>query len=169
MAYVITNPGYIGAQPIANTDTTKRHLTGTIVQAVDPIYGSGEFIYLRGVASTTIGDVVSFTTSDGATNDGATIRWAGTTNTPLPLAVSMSANVSGQYGWYQIQGSAVVNASGSVSSGDKAYFQATALVTSSIVASKQVIGMMAASAQAVPVSGQAIYILERPSAQGAIT
>jgi hypothetical protein len=169
MAYVITNPGYIGTQPIAVTDTVKRHLTGTIIQAQDPVYGSGEFIYLLGVASTTIGDVVTFVTSDGVTQNGSTTRWAGTAITPVPLAVAMSANVSGQYGWYQIQGSAVVNASGTVAAGDKAHFQATAQVTSTVVASKQVIGMIASSAQAVPVSGQAIYILERPSAQSAIT
>lgn len=168
MAFVVTNP-VIGTQPIADTSTTKNHHTGTIVRAVDPTYGEGEFIYLRGVASTVAGDWVSYTTSNGATNDGATTRWTGTANTGLPLAVAMSANVSGQYGWYQITGSAVANCSGAVSAGEDVFFAQTATVGATTVGGKQVLGATAASAQAVPVSGQAIYILSRPFVQGQIT
>ena len=53
MAYVISTP-LAGFQPIAVTDTTQNHALGTIVQAVDPTYGAGEFIYLKGVASTAV-------------------------------------------------------------------------------------------------------------------
>ena len=64
MAYTVTSP-WLGYQPIAVTDTTQNHPLGTIVRAVDPTYGEGEFIYLTGVASTVAGDVVSYNTTQG--------------------------------------------------------------------------------------------------------
>jgi hypothetical protein len=55
--YHIINP-IVGMQDIADTSTTQNHVLGTIVQAKDiasTAYGSGEFIYLLGVASTVLG------------------------------------------------------------------------------------------------------------------
>ena len=57
MAYTITTP-LAGFQGIALTDTTQNHALGTIVQATDPTYGAGEFIYLKGIASTVVGSMV---------------------------------------------------------------------------------------------------------------
>ena len=54
MAYNITT-ALAGFQGIELTDTTQNHALGTIVTAVDPTYGAGEFIYLKGVASTVVG------------------------------------------------------------------------------------------------------------------
>ena len=54
MAFRITS-NVVGSQPIADTSTTKNHPLGTIVTAVDPTLGGGEFIYLKGVASTVVG------------------------------------------------------------------------------------------------------------------
>ena len=99
MAYKITSPR-IGAQPIAETSTTQRHALGTIVQAEDPTYGAGEFIYLAGVASTAIGSWATYNLDDGTT----TLLVA---NAIGPVGVAMSANVASQYGWYQISGKAV--------------------------------------------------------------
>ena len=59
MAFIITNP-LAGQQPIATTSTVKNHPLGTIVSAVDPTYGSGEFIYLEGATNTIVGSVVSY-------------------------------------------------------------------------------------------------------------
>ena len=59
MAYNITTP-LAGFQGIAITDTTQNHALGTIVTAVDPTYGAGEFIYLKGVASTVVGSLVDY-------------------------------------------------------------------------------------------------------------
>lgn len=50
----------IGWQPIANTETAAKHALGTIIQAVDPTYGAGEFIYLKGVTSTAVGSAVIY-------------------------------------------------------------------------------------------------------------
>mgnify|MGYP003661879478 CR=1 FL=1 len=101
MTYGVSN--LAGAQPIANTSTVQAHLLGTIVKGQDPIYGEGEFIYLLGVASTIVGSLVTY--------NATTYQTALTTHVPVqarPVAVSMSANVGAQYGWYQIEGLAVI-------------------------------------------------------------
>lgn len=102
MAYRITDQ-LIGSQAIADTSTTQRHAIGTIVHAEDPTYGGGEFIYLKGVANTVVGSIVRYNTSSGTTALGALAQLL-----PQPLAVSMSANVANQWGWYQISGIAVM-------------------------------------------------------------
>jgi hypothetical protein len=89
--------GRIGLPAITDTSTTKKAPLGTIVQAEDPTYGVGEFIYLTGVASTVVGSWVGYFPATGATI-------LATANGTYPLAVAMSANVASQYGWYQISG-----------------------------------------------------------------
>ena len=59
MAYTITTPR-LGIQAIAVTDTQQNHPLGTVVAAADPAFGEGEFVYLKGVASTAVNDVVVF-------------------------------------------------------------------------------------------------------------
>lgn len=88
----------IGYQRIADTSTTKNHPLGTIVRAVDPTYGEGEFIYLTGVTSTVVGTFVTYDDSFQTALD------TGTLSSPRPVAVAMSANVGSSYGWYQIGG-----------------------------------------------------------------
>lgn len=122
MAYRITDQ-LIGAQPIADTETsaTAKHPLGTIVRAVDPTFGEGEFIYLMGVASTTVGAVVSY---DVASTEKYQTKLATTAVAKsFPLAVAMSANLAGDFGWYQISGLAVASK-----------LVATSLVVSSTIA-----------------------------------
>jgi hypothetical protein len=144
---------------------------GEVVTGWDPALGGGEFIYLKGVASTAVGDVVSY---NGYT--GATTRWAGTANSGAPLAIAVTANTSSSsYGWYQIGGNAIVNCSGTVASGDIVNFASTATVKTAAAAGKQVLNAVAASANGATVGGvalastQAVYTIQRPFAQGAIT
>jgi hypothetical protein len=109
-----------GAQPIAETSATKRHALGTIVRASDPTLGEGEFIYLLGVASTTVGSIVNYDiTFQSALDTTATTG-------PRPLAIAMSANLGTYYGWYQISGMAVAVKADSVSFAAGAGFGATA-------------------------------------------
>src|SRR5437879_5684716 len=107
MAYTILNQ-VLGISAISNIDTTQAVPLGTIIEATDATYGSGLFIYLKGVASTVVGDVVTY---NGYT--GATTRWAGTAITGMPVAAAMSANTATtSFAWYQISGNAVLNTSG---------------------------------------------------------
>ena len=134
-------------------------------------YGTGEFIYLPGVSALAVGDVVTFVTSAGVSyTDAAVVRWAGTANTAAPLAVATSAiTTTTQFGWFQVQGAAVVNTSGTVAASDKAFFSATATLQSTSVAGKQVLGAVASSANGVPITNQAIYTLDFPCVQSNIT
>lgn len=89
----------VGATTVKNTLVP----LGTIVTAVDPTYGSGEFIRLVGVGSTVVGSIVTY--------DATTWQTALTTHVPVqarPVAVAMSACVATEHGWYQIAGLAVI-------------------------------------------------------------
>jgi hypothetical protein len=101
MAYIITDP-VLANQNIADTSTTAKHPLGSIVRAVDPTLGGGEFIYLLGVASTVVGSPVAYNINTWQTS----LAPVGA-NKPYQIAVAMSANGAASYGWYQIAGIAV--------------------------------------------------------------
>lgn len=170
MAY-INSTGIAGSQPIADTSTVQNHPLGTIVRAVDPTYGAGEFIYLKGVASTVVGDVVTYVASTGATVRSLT---SGVVNGGAPLAVAMSANVASQYGWYQIAGDAVIKKTAvkvDPAGTTKVYLSATSgRVMQTSVAGRQVIGARWITATTVTsTTSTAIATINRPHQQGAIT
>jgi hypothetical protein len=108
MAYQILG-NVIVPQAIADTSTTKKMPFGSIVRAVDPTYGVGEFIYLQGIGSTIVGSIVNYDA------DWVTALHTSALDHPRPLAVAMSANVASAYGWYQISGQAVVTKSAGLS------------------------------------------------------
>lgn len=154
MAYTITNH-LVGVQAIADTSTTQRHPLGMIVQAYDPTYGSGEFIYLLGVASTVVGDAVNY-----SLDDGATIRLVA--NSIGPVGVAMSANVASQYGWYQISGKAVVKA-GTVADNANVYISGTAGTLDDAVVDGDMVHLAKfASADGTPSAGFAEIEISRP-------
>jgi len=111
----------IGLQPVADTSTTQNHPLGTIVTATDPTLGVGEFIYLKGVASTVVGSIVNYDNNFQTELDTSAVS-----GPSRPLAVSMSANVASQYGWYQISGLAVATKANTVSFADGAGLGAAA-------------------------------------------
>ena len=54
-------------QAISETSTTRNSALGKIIRAVDKDttnYGTGEFIYLKGVASTAVGSIVTYSADD---------------------------------------------------------------------------------------------------------
>lgn len=118
MAWKINTP-MIGAQPITTNSTTKRHPLGTIVQAVDPTYGVGEFIYLQGIGSTVANDWVEY--SDAFLTALATVA----IGSGECLAVAMAATVANEYGWYQISGVAQNNKASDLSVAAAAGISAT--------------------------------------------
>lgn len=107
----------IGIQPIAQTNGAlpsqyqvgqsqlfgQAHPLGTIVRAYDATLGEGEFIYLKGVASTVVGSLVEYDPVNATTTLAPNTGKLGN-----PVAVAMSANVANQFGWYQIAGVAVI-------------------------------------------------------------
>lgn len=180
MAYTITEPqsGYL---QIANTDSgvslgptptvspTPPAYLGQIIRAFDPTYGVGEFILLKGVASTAVGSLVTY---DPVTY--ATALCPSTANLARPVAVSMSANTSSSvYSWYQIAGTAVV------SKPTNKYMNALASIGISGTAGK-VVGSVSAGAgkqilstwlyaTAATAATTCIVVMNRPHMQGRIT
>jgi hypothetical protein len=146
-------------QAIDETSTTQLLPLGTRVRAYDvasTAYGEGEFIYLKGVASTVLGSIVTYAQDDNST---ALL----VANAIDPVAVSMSDNVASSYGWYQIFGKAV----GKVLTGflDNANCYATATAGSiddAVVAGDRVKCMKGASAINTPATGLAELDIQYP-------
>jgi len=87
-----------------------------------------------------------------------------------PLAVAMSANVAGQYGWYQIGGQAVVATNGTLVAGPGPVFlAASGQVTSTAAAGAQIENAVNVTATGTPSAGFAIVEIDRPFAEGQIT
>jgi len=160
MAYSIFN-NQIGLPPITDTQlaaeaTTDSAKLGTIVQAQDDTYGTGEFIYLKGLASTTVGSWVTYNADDYST----TLLAA---NAIGPVAVAMSANLAGYYGWYQISGKAVGKALTGYVDNALVYATATAgSVDDAVVAGDRVKLAIGASAVGTPSAGLAEFEIQRP-------
>lgn len=163
MAYTIVEDA-IGLQAIAVTDTVKNHKLGTIVRAEDPTYGAGEFIYLKGVASTVVGSLVVYD------QYLATTTLAPATGGKGSVAVAMSANVANQYGWYQIAGSAAVKAPNAMTAGADVFMLAATAgsVDDAQVNGEQVVNAVVSTTTGTPSSGLALIQINRPFLQGQI-
>ena len=129
---------------------------GDIATAQDPVYGNGEFIYLKGVASTAVGSWVTYNADDYST----TLLAA---NAIGPVAVAMAATVANEYGWYQIQGKAVGLALAGFVDDANVYATATAgSVDDAVVAGDRVKRAKGASAVGTPSAGLAEFEIDRP-------
>ena len=84
--------GGIAVSGLTDNDATARHTV------LDMYYGPGgkEYIYLKGVASTVAGNLVTFDET------GVTTRLAA--NAVGRVAVAMAATVANEFGWYQTKG-----------------------------------------------------------------
>ena len=155
MAFKMTER-LVGNQAIDNNSSTKQHPLGAIFQAHDPDYFSGEFIYLKGVASTVVGSWVTYSMDDCST---ALLS----ANAIGPVAVAMAATVAGEYGWYQIQGKAVGKALSGYADNALVYATATAgSIDDAVVAGDRVKNAKGASAVGTPSSGLAEFEISRP-------
>lgn len=169
MAYAITT-NRLGLQQIANTDTVQNNPLGTVVQAVDTaIYGEGTFIYLKGVASTVVGSLVTYDGASTGTPTYQTVLAPSTVGLAQPVAVAMSANVANQFGWYQVQGSAVIATNGTLAAGPgPVYLAGSGQVTSTQANGKQVLNARNDTATGTPAAGLAVVQIAWPIAQGQV-
>lgn len=171
MAYVVKTPSLgfpkIELSQVASTAAGRSvpWKPGDIVQAVDPVYGSGEFIYLAGVAATQVGTLVTY---DAFLN---TTTIAPATGGIGPVAVAMSANLLNSYGWYQVQGTAVVRAPNAMVPGAEVFMLAATpgSVDDAVVASEQVLNAVVSTTTGTPAAGLALIQIQRPFLQGRIT
>lgn len=178
MSYTSINP-VLGVLPIGNTDAgvtmpngssaipTPPLTLGMIVRASDPTYGEGEFILLKGVASTAVGSMVTW---DGTTY--ATALAATTANQGRPVAFSMAANTSATvFSWYQISGTCVASKSTGVAIAPTVALGVNSTGKVGNVASgKQVLGARTANAATVASATTTItVVVNRPHLQGRVT
>ena len=140
-------------QAIDENSTTQNAPLGTRIQAIDKAttdYGIGEFIYLKGVASTVVGSVVLIDQDDFSTS-------LATANDVGYLAVAMAATVASEYGWYQVKGKAVIKGLASLADNASLYLTSTAgSLDDAVVAGDRVKGYAkTASALDTPSTGLA--------------
>ena len=159
MAYAFTDPK-VGMQPIAATSTVQNHPIGTCVRAFDPTYGEAEFIYLKGAASTAVGELVIYDTYANTTKRAV----AGDRG---PCAWAMSANVANQYGWYQVKGAVAGKVAAAFAAGGNVYLTATAgTIANAAVIGDKVDGARGKTAIDTPSTGLAVLQIDRPSLNG---
>ena len=143
--------GYPGIGSVAATaDAT----VGMIVRGRHPTLGAGEFIYLRGVASTAVGSWVTYNIDDGTTDLLAA-------NAIGPVAIATAATVANTAGWYQIGGKASGLALANFADNGNVYATATAgSVDDAIVAGDRV--KNAKGASTIVGAGLAEFEITRP-------
>lgn len=108
----------IFARDTSVVDTVQQHNFGTRAYGLNE---GDEYIYLQGVASTVVGDWVTY--------DEAGLTTRVSANGVGPVAVAMAAIVASRYGWYQISGVntvALAISGGGAAADQEAYLTSTA-------------------------------------------
>ena len=159
MSNFVSQESDIVEQAIDETSTTQKHPLGKNIRALDVAatdYGSGEFVYLKGLASTAVGECVMYS-EDGHATKLAVANDAGS------IAFAMSACVTGEFGWYQVKGKAVGLALASFGDNAACYLTATAgSIDDEVVAGDRLHGCISASAVDTPSTGLAELEINYP-------
>jgi len=117
--------------PLTQIDSSAQYSLLTRTQDAD----GNEYIYLKGVASTAAGSVVTYD------ENGQTALI--TANAVGPVAVAMAAITANKYGWYQIFGEGTAAAAGAVSDNAALYISSTdGKVDDAVVSGDCIIGMI---------------------------
>lgn len=166
MAYAISTPS-LGYPKITSASSTALVPVGTVVRAVDPTYGEGEFIYLKGSASVVAGSLVYYYDNAAASSVKLTTT-SGVVDGGSNVAVAMAATTALLYGWFQISGNAVVLKTATKidpAATFKVYLSATAgRVMPTSVAGRQILGArFPATATVTTTTSTCIVTLNRPS------
>jgi hypothetical protein len=178
MAYTF-DENKAGLLQIANTDAgittangtsaipTPPATLGMVCRAFDPTYGEGEFILLLGVASTVVGSLVTYnaTTYQTALSPN-------TANLAQPVAVAMSANGAGSFGWYQISGLAVVKKTAVAVNAQVPVYQSATVgrIMPTAASGKQLLGARSANLATVASTVSTVIVsINRPHLQGQTT
>ena len=168
MAYTPAS-SIIGLQAIATVSSTAQIATGTVIRAIDSTLGGGEFIYLPTIASVVVGSLVNYRMS--ASGVYTTAMNPNTANQASPVAVAMCAGVASTYGWFQIEGNAVIKKTAVKVSPNVALFQSatTGRVTSAVATGKQILGIRSGNTATVASATSTINVtINRPHNQGQI-
>lgn len=156
-------------------DTAETFPTGMILRGVSPELGGGEFMYVRAAAAITARNVVEITSALAAgklTTRAQTLQTAAALTKNVGVALATLAQ--DQFGWIQVQGNAIVTVSGSVVVGERGFWQANGVLSSTGVNGRQVLGLHAVTIHNAVVgaaalgAGFAVYNINRPFSQGQV-
>lgn len=166
----VIDTGYLPPVSVSNGSTTTYPTTpnvaGQIVKAIDPVYGMGEFIMLKGVANTAVGSPVIYNTTSYTTTLAPT-----TQNLGQPVAFAMTANTStSNWAWYQIEGIAVAlkNATAVGNNVAIGISSASAGKVAAATSGRQILGARTANST-VSATTTIGLIINRPHLQGRVT
>lgn len=149
-----------GVVDFTNIDTSANRVVtpGLIVRGVDAASSKsgGEFIYLPGVASNTVGSVVTYNPLANTTT-----LLASTVDQGLPIAVSMSANVTTtSYSWYQVSGVTTIKKSAvKVAPASKMFIGTTGRVTALITSGKTIMPSVSVNAATIASATSTVQVL----------
>ncbi len=133
---------------MAQTDYVSTQLLGVNFYQIDtsPTHGPCEMIYLKGVASTAEGGVVTF--------DEVGVTTALAANAQGPVAVALGATIANTYGWYQVGGKAAcLCAASSADNADVGYEGAAFTIGDGRAAGDSIAGAFSRSATDTPTTG----------------
>jgi hypothetical protein len=140
---------------------------GETVRARDDTLGSGKFIWLPTV-SAPAGTLVTY--RENAAGSYTVAACPSTANLAQPVAVQMATGATNNYGWFQVEGPAVLKkiTTVKVSPNVAIYISATAgSITSTAASGKQILGARAAPAATVAsATSTVICIINNPHMQG---
>jgi len=125
---------------ITTVDTTPEFALGTKVTARNTSTGyAGEFVYMKGVASTAASLWVLLNYDDGST----TLLADGQIG---PAGVAMAATIASTYGWYQVRGKAAAMLAASIADNAGLYVSAAGVAIATASGKSEIIGARAAAA-----------------------
>ncbi len=128
---------YLGTQPFNDwfaPDTTQRHPLGAKIDAVDPFWGQGGFLYLKSQAAILTGSVVMWDELHAADLLPSAVTQG------FSWGVAMAPAASGTYFWAQVEGRAVYKTNATVAA-DGVMAIAAAGILGATATGKQVIGI----------------------------
>lgn len=160
--------GLVGTVPIGNVDTVQKHPLGLQLDGVDPVNGGGRFVYLKGVASTVVGSVVTWDAAASAPTFQTALATT-TANAGQQLAVATAALVANTFGWYQVAGVAIVATNGTQVVSSKCWSAGSGAVTSTATTGTGINGMRTLTATGTPAANQCLVQLDHPSLEGYVS
>lgn len=132
-----TIDGFVGNNPFNDwfvPDTTQRQVLGTQLDAVDPYWGWGSFLYIKSTDAIIKGSLVAWDESYNG------VLLPSTTLQGFPFGVAMNAMATGTFGWLQVAGRCVYKTSATVAA-DAAVAIAAAGVVGASATGKQLVNV----------------------------
>lgn len=153
----------LGFSALDAVDEAAKVPLGTIIRAVHPTHGEGEFIYLKGGTSVVAGLMVKYSGGSYAT----TLLAAGDAESGVPVAVAMADVAADEYGWFQISGHATIYKTAVEAAADASIYISGTAGRFKVIASsgKQILGAQVVTSAAAALSST-VVLINRPKVAG---